>query len=188
MEDIEIIGLFLSRSDNAIQAVSEKYEGYCFAIANNILNDSDASYACVCDAWQAAWDGIPPHEPDSLPAYLGSLTRSLAIQRWRQLPEDLQARGRMRVALDELCDCIPSDQVDDRTVDPDVLSAYIKDFLNAQKPADKNMFICRYWYFDSEPEIAKQFGLSRSRVASRLYRLRMKLLNYMEERGIYDEA
>lgn len=37
MEDTEIINLYFTRNPDAITHSKEKYESYCFSVANNIL-------------------------------------------------------------------------------------------------------------------------------------------------------
>lgn len=44
-------------------------------MAEGILNDTSDSEESVNDTWLAAWDSIPPTLPQSLRAYLGTLTR-----------------------------------------------------------------------------------------------------------------
>ena len=41
MDDKSIVGLYWARSENAIHETSIKYGKYCYAIAFNILNDSE---------------------------------------------------------------------------------------------------------------------------------------------------
>lgn len=39
MEDVQIVGLFWARSEEALRAVDETYGGLCRSLALNILND-----------------------------------------------------------------------------------------------------------------------------------------------------
>ena len=51
-------------------------------------------------------------------------------------------------------------------------------------PADKRrIFVCRYWYFDPVSKIASRFGMTENHVSVTLNRLRLKLHNYLQERG-----
>ena len=84
MEDTVIINLYFDRSEKAIQATEEKYSRYCFSIAWNVLYDKEDSDECVNDTWLAAWSSIPPRKPAILSAFLGKITRNLAIDCFRR--------------------------------------------------------------------------------------------------------
>ena len=84
MEDTVIINLYFDRSEKAIQATEEKYSKYCFSIAWNVLYDKEDSDECVNDTWLAAWSSIPPRKPAILSAFLGKITRNLAIDCFRR--------------------------------------------------------------------------------------------------------
>ena len=81
LEDQEIIQLFWNRSENAIIQTTEKYGKYCFTIAWNILYNREDSDECVNDTFLHAWNAIPPQKPGILKAFLGKITRNLALNR-----------------------------------------------------------------------------------------------------------
>ena len=66
MEDREIVMLFLSRSETAIEKTQDKYSSYLFAVADNILSSPEDSHEIVNDTYIALWNAIPPERPDSL--------------------------------------------------------------------------------------------------------------------------
>lgn len=84
MEDIHIINLFLERSEDAIRQVEVKYEKFCFKIAWNILYNTEDSEECVNDTWLITWNKIPPKTPTKLSAFLGKITRNLAMDNFRK--------------------------------------------------------------------------------------------------------
>ena len=84
MEDIHIINLFLERSEAAIRQVEVKYEKFCFKIAWNILYNTEDSEECVNDTWLITWNKIPPKTPTKLSAFLGKITRNLALDNFRK--------------------------------------------------------------------------------------------------------
>lgn len=49
MEDNEIISCLLTRNEDAIAAIQNKYGSYCFQIANNILSNREDAEECVND-------------------------------------------------------------------------------------------------------------------------------------------
>lgn len=84
MEDTYIIDLFWRRDENAIKLVDKKYNAVCYSIAWKILTNREDSEECVNDTWFAAWRYIPPKRPPRLVAFLGKITRGLAIDMLRK--------------------------------------------------------------------------------------------------------
>ena len=82
MEDTKIVELFWQRDQSAISQSEQKYGNYCYAIANGILNCREDSEECVSDTWHSAWNAIPPEKPTRLQAFLGRITRNLALDRY----------------------------------------------------------------------------------------------------------
>lgn len=84
MEDNEILALYFTRSEQAIAETDQKFGGYCYSIAYNILTSREDSEECVSDTYLAAWNAIPLRRPGLLAAFLGKLTRHISIDRWRK--------------------------------------------------------------------------------------------------------
>ena len=61
--------------------------------------------------------------------------------------------------------------------------AAINSFLRRQGKLNRQIFLRRYWYFNSLTEIAGQAGLSEGAVAARLWRLRAALRVYLQKEG-----
>ena len=91
------------------------------------------------------------------------------------------------MSIDELSACIPSDFNVEDAVFTSELGGLISSFLRLQKSDTRNIFICRYFYFDSVEDIADRFGYSKSKVKSMLMRARNKLRIYLEKGGYYFE-
>ncbi len=56
-------------------------------------------------------------------------------------------------------------------------------FLYTLPEMKRNIFVCRYWYCDSVPEIAAEFDISKNKVYITLNRVRKSLLEYLRKRG-----
>lgn len=83
MDDQNIIALYWARSETAISETAQKYGGYCFSIAKNILTNHEDAEESVNDTYLTAWNAMPPRRPSILATFLGKITRRLAIDRWR---------------------------------------------------------------------------------------------------------
>lgn len=56
-------------------------------------------------------------------------------------------------------------------------------FLDTISPKKRSIFICRYWYTDSISDIAIRHNMTEGAVSMTLSRLRLKLHDYLLERG-----
>ena len=185
MNDNEIIALFFARQEKAISATADKYGNYCHAIAYNILfNNSDAE-ECVNDTYLNAWNSIPPQKPDNLAAYLGKITRNLALNRWKRNSVAKRGSGQVEIALSELENCIPDNAGVEQAVEDAVIVSVINRFLYADSPKNRNIFIRRYWYLCTIREIADSYEMSESNVKVLLFRMRSELKKQLEKEGVY---
>ena len=94
MEDKEIIDLYWQRSDRAIEETDRKYGRYCGTIAYNICRSREDAEECVGDTWFRAWGLMPDKRPGILSSFLGGITRSLALDRYRHTKACCSSRGR----------------------------------------------------------------------------------------------
>lgn len=83
MEDGQIVRLYFARDERAIAETAGKYSAYCHSIAYRILENHPDSEEVVNDTFLGAWNSNPPTKPISLPAYLGKISRRLALNKWR---------------------------------------------------------------------------------------------------------
>ena len=184
MKDEEIVELYWKRSEMAITETSEKYGSYCRAISYNILNNAEDAEECVNDTWLGAWKSMPPRRPNRLATFLGKITRNLSLNRFKQYAAEKRGGGQTELALSELEDCIPAPATVDRIVEEDALVESLNRFLYAQPERKRNIFIRRYWYLCSIRDIAEAYGVSESKIASALFRIRNELKKHLEKEGI----
>ena len=184
MEDTRIIDLYWQRNPAAIGETDKKYGPYCFSIAYNLLASREDSEECVQDTYMGAWNAMPPHRPGKLAAFLGKLTRSIAIDRYRRNHARKRGGDQVRLALDELSWCVADSRSLEEEWEKRALSEALDRFLAALPPVQRRVFLRRYWALASIEEIAADFGYSRSKVSSMLLRLRKKLRATLEKEGL----
>lgn len=187
MEDHQITQLFWQRSEAAIDAARDKYGAYCHSIAMAVLGDHEDASECENDTYLAAWNSIPPNKPQSLSAYLGKLTRRIALNRLRSTHTVKRGGGKAELSLQELGEIIPSNHDLMQRIEQRELSAQISRFLRQQPDITRRIFIRRYWYCDSIREIAQSFGFRESRVKMILLRARNQLKDFLVKEGLLDE-
>lgn len=174
MEDTEIIELFWNRDETAIQELSHKYSGYCYKIAWNLLQNHEDTEECLNDTWFAAWGYMPPKRPSVLSAFVGRITRGLAIDCFRKKQAAKRMDGHIADVCGEMDALSFSYTVDERMAEKELITS-IERFLRKLPDADRDIFIRRYWYLDSIKDIAKRHGVSQGCIKTNLCRNRKKL-------------
>ncbi len=184
MDDIMIVELFWQRDDSALSAVKEKYERLLFSVAQGILKNHEDSEECVNDTYLASWDSIPPHRPQKLGAYLSKITRNLSLKKWREKTAKKRGGGSVYLLMSELDDCIPDGRSIDEALSEKALAEIIDSFLRTLNEDERDLFVCRYFYFYSVTSLAEKFGYSKSKVKTQLMRTRKKLSIRLEKEGV----
>jgi len=184
VEDREIIDLYWTRQEQALEETEQKYGRYCRTIAYNILRDRQDSEECVNDTWLRAWNAMPPQRPAILSAFLGTITRNLSLDRYKLSHRAKRGGGRLVVALDELGDCISGDLDVEQMAAQAELSRAIDRFLRQLPEKECCVFLRRYWYVDSTLDIAHRYHMAEGTVKSMLHRTRKKLRAYLEQEGV----
>ena len=183
MDDCKIVELYFARDERAISATAEKYGKYCAAVARNILINEEDTEECVNDTWLRAWNAIPPHRPKRLSVFLGKITRNLAFNRYKHDRRDKRGGGETDTVLEELWDCIPDEEGIEQNYERRELTEAINAFLRSLTGKQRDIFVRRYWYTDSVEGIAERWETTADAVSMILKRLRIKLKNYLTERG-----
>ena len=185
MEGSEIITLYWQRDQTAIQETQNSYGRYLTKIACNILSNREDGDEIVNDTCLKAWNSIPPNRPDSLSAYLGKVTRRLAIDALRTRGREKRMASAYAVSLSELEECVPGGVGVEEHLELSLLAQAINTYLHTLKPQARNLFIGRYFYMDSLKEVAAYYGMSESKAKSVLYRVRLGLKDYLTQEGFH---
>ncbi|WAA11458.1 RNA polymerase sigma factor [Fervidibacillus halotolerans] len=184
MEDGDIIQLYWERKERAISETDKKYGRYCYRIAYNILQNNEDSEECVSDTYLKTWSCIPDDYPKMFSAYLGKITRNIAINRYRRLRAKKRGGGEIEQIFHELEGCIPSKQSVEKEWETNQLIEHVNRFLASLKVEQRIVFVKRYWYAQPIHSIANELSISESKVKSILFRCRKKLKHFLEEEGI----
>ena len=184
MDDEEIVELYLSRDETAINRTSEKYGKSLRFLAYKICGDLSEAEECENDTYLKAWESIPPHVPNNyFYSFLAKITRCIAINRVK-----LQTRQKRSAELleltSELENLIPSANDVESRLDGEILSKAVSGFLRTLSAEKRNIFLRRYWYLDSIAEISKRYSISEGKIKSVLFRTRKKLFEYLVKEGL----
>ena len=103
--------------------------------------------------------------------------------RYRANHRERRGGGATALVLEELENCIPAPTGGSITDDihlRDTLNA----FLRALPATSRDIFLRRYWFVRTVPQIAAETGMKESRVKMILHRTRERLREHLRREGI----
>ena len=182
MDDLRIIEMYFERDEQAIKETDTKYGKLCHSIAYNILNNHEDSEECVNDTYIGVWNAIPPTRPNNFMAFVCRITRNLSLKRLENMTRQ-KRRPNPLVSLEELAEILPDESIADEYSDEDI-GKKISSFLRNEKEDVRDVFIRKYYFFDSIGDIATRYGFTESKVKNMLYHTRNKLKEYLIKEGV----
>lgn len=186
MEDNEIIELYWNRSEQAIIETKNKYERLCTKISLNVLHNNEDAEECVNETYLGVWNAIPTARPVYFSAFLCKITRNLSLKKINY-SHALKRHSEASKAFDELENVLVQNTNPTINLEEEELIDAINEFLSELSIHKRNIFIRRYFFFDTITEISNMFGYSKSKVKSILSRDGKNLCNHLKERGYGNE-
>ncbi len=190
MEDKEIVQLFQMRKEGAIVETQKKYSVLIKSVAYHIIKNYEDAKECEVDTYLGLWNTIPPTKPNSFKAYMLKITRNYALKKYEYNHAKKRAIH-LNISYDEITNELERSASSSANSSYDIVESEmtqcINEFLSAMKPANRKVFLLRYWYFMSVKEIMKECDMSKSQVESILFRARVQLKNLLIERRFFHE-
>ncbi len=186
MNDEEILELYFRRSSDAVQVTKEKYGRLCIGISMNILNNRQDAEECLNDALLTVWQTVPPARPSSLKAYICKTVKNFSLKKY-EYNSAKKRNSEYEKSLDELKECISTDDSVENLVEAKELSRAIHSFLSSLSSEKRIMFIKRYYFLTPVKELAKDFSISEKNASAKLARLRIQLKKYLVNEGYMNE-
>lgn len=184
MEDSLIVDQFLSRDEDAIKHVSEKYGKRIKDTALKITEDIRTSEECENDMYFEAWKRIPPHEPRNyLLPFLIKIVRSISLNRCIS-DNRLKRKGYIEELTSEMEQCLTTNVTIEDELDAKLLSEAISRFLRQQSREKCAIFLKRYFYGEKYSSIAKDLGYKENTVRVIVFNMRKSLSEYLREANI----
>lgn len=183
MTDEQILDLYWSRNEQAIEETARVYGGRLHILADRILHNHEDAEESVNDTYMKAWNTIPPQRPVYFLAYLSKICRNFALGKldWNNAAK---RKAQIVTITAEMENCIP----DPKQVEmpgEEGIGQLLNTFLQTLPRESRVIFLRRYWYADSIAEIADRYNISQSSVKVRLYRMRQKLQTFLSNEGVY---
>ncbi|MBR5453153.1 MAG: sigma-70 family RNA polymerase sigma factor [Clostridia bacterium] len=178
----ELTDALCRREGWVLSELEKLYSGIMKRIADNLSLDKRDTEECISDTLLEVWNTVPPQKPRSYQGYISAIMRRQAIDKIRY--HGAKKRGReiyLEAAeeLPELCD------TEKTVIDTLSIKEALDTFLTRQTKENREIFIRRYYEFESIQSIARDLALSTNTAEKRLSRMRAELKTILKERG-YD--
>lgn len=183
MKDELIVDLYWNRDEDAVRQTQAKYGAYLTKVAYNILADIEDCKECVNDTYLAAWNSIPPNRPAALATYLGKITRQISIDTFRKKNTVKRYASEYALSLEEIGDSFAGEDTPEQELNAKLLSEAINRFLRELPKEKRDVFIGRYYFFDSVKTIAAYCGITEAKAKTILFRTRQSLKEYLKLEG-----
>lgn len=181
--DEEIVELYWQRNERAIKETDIKYKNMLMSIAYRIIRDELDCEECLNDTYLGAWNSMPPTRPSVLPAFLSTIMRRCAVNRYNAAVRKKRIPSEMTESLSELEGCItdtPAPEDDTAAVE---LGVVINSFVRSLEKRQRYIFIGRYYFAESIDTIASELGISRSMVNKEIAAIKEALKKKLESEG-----
>ena len=181
--DEEILHLFFARNESAILVTDRKFGRKLRKIAEKYLADTRDIEECLDDAYLDVWNAIPPESPRSLGAYLTTIVRRRAIDRYKAYTRRKQIPLAATQSLEELEEILPDPRNTESMAEARELGRVIERFLETLTVRTRYVFMSRYYASRSIEEISMRLNVSKTTVERELTSIRRSLRAVLEREG-----
>lgn len=181
LSDEEIIALYWDRDEQAIARTDEKYKKFLLSVAFNIVFDDQDCEECLNDTYIDAWNSMPPSKPALLQAFLATIMRRTAIDRYKSRKRQKRIASELTVSLSELEEIIADES--DSSAETDELARLLSDFVRSLPDRRMYIFMSRYYFARPIGEIASLLGCSESTVNKEIAAIKRELKEKLMKEG-----
>ena len=182
MSDEQIVELYWQRNEQAIKETDIKYKSFLLSVAYNIVGDTRDSEECLNDTYISAWNAMPPARPTLLQAFLATIMRRTAIDRYKARKRQKRVASELTVSLSEVEEFIADDDGYSE-VNAKELGRVISDFVRALPDRRMYIFMSRYYFARPIKEIARLLKCSESTVNKEIAAIKRDLKEKLEKEG-----
>lgn len=181
LSDEEIIALYWDRDEQAISRTDEKYKKFLLSVAFNIVFDDQDCEECLNDTYIDAWNSMPPSKPALLQAFLATIMRRTAIDRYKSRKRQKRIASELTVSLSELEEIIADES--DSSAETDELARLFSDFVRSLPDRRMYIFMSRYYFARPIGEIASLLCCSESTVNKEIAAIKRELKEKLMKEG-----
>ena len=183
MSDEQIVELYWKRDERASRETDRKYQHFLLTVAHNILRDGRDCEECLNDTYLGAWNAIPPARPKVLQAFLATIMRRTAIDRYKAGKRQKRIDSELTVALSEVEEFLADGSDPAAELDAHELGRVISEFIRALPQRRMYIFMSRYYTARPIGEIARLLGCSESTVNKEIAAIKRDLREKLEKEG-----
>ena len=183
MTDEQIIEFLFRRDERALSEIESKYKSLLRYIAENFLSAREDVEECLNDVLLSVWNAIPPAHPASLRSFVSSITRNLALNRYKEQNRDKRGGGQVPLALEELSEVVSDTEDIPADYARQELLKSISVFLRGCSARDRGIFLDRYVRLESTEALSARYRIKEAQVLLILSRTRKKLKAHLEKEG-----
>ena len=129
-----------------------------------------------------AWESIPPERPLNLKAYLTTITRRIAINRYNEWRRQRQVPSNLTSSLDELAYALSADDIISDE-DAECLGQIISEYLKTLSKRQRYIFMSRYYMAEPIDKIATDLSISKSMINKEIALIKSGLKKALEREG-----
>ena len=171
-KDQNIIKLLFDRKEEALALIENLYGRLIKSIAFNLYKSDTVAEECLNDTLFDVWNTIPPKNPESLSAYVCTIVRHRTIDRIcsdmakkRYTPEHSEYHS----VYEELSFL---DDIADGVIERMEMKRVMGEFLDSLSKTNREIFVSRFFDFESLDSIALKMHMSKNTLGARLHRMR----------------
>ena len=183
MRDEQIVALYFARDEQAIKETDIKYKKFLLSVAYNIVHDTCDSEECLNDTYIGAWNAIPPARPTCLQAFLATIMRRTAIDRYKARKRQKRVASELTASLSEVEGFVSDDGDTYSEAAAKELGRVISDFLRSLSDRRMYIFMSRYYFARPIKEIARLLACSESTVNKEIAAIKCDLKEKLEKEG-----
>ena len=183
LPDAEIIELYWQRDERAIRETDRKYQAFLLSVAYNILRDGYDCEECLNDTYLGAWNAMPPARPTVLQAFLATIMRRTAIDRYKAKKRQKRVDSELTVALSEVEELLTDGSDPAAELDARELGRVISEYIRSLSKRRRYVFMSRYYMARPIGEIAGLLGCSESTVNKEIAAIKRGLREVLEKEG-----
>ena len=183
MSDADIIELYWQRDEQAIRATDIKYKSFLLSVAQNIVHDVRDSEECLNDTYVGAWNAMPPARPTVLQAFLATIMRRIAINRYKANRRHKRVASELTVSLSDLGDMLADEDDVSAEMQAKELAAAISRYVRALPDRQMVIFVGRFYMADPLMKIAQEVGCSLATVKREIAAIKDGLKKHLESEG-----
>lgn len=182
MTDKQALALLSAHDAKGLEWIIGRYTPYVSAVISSVSRDAlprEDVEELTADVFVRLWKAKAPSAPEKLKAYLGSIARNATLTRLRRRKDTLPLDDESLV----IAECDQAELLHGREREEAVRRA-----VQAMPMPEREIFVRRYYYGQSAPEIAALVGLSPEAVRQRLHRGRETLRQALLKERVFDET